>query len=203
MPTGDPICSVCGRYAAHHNMDACLRQVVSRHFDFPLNIDTQTTIPITTPLMNDKWISLDLAKKVITKDHSGKENGFLVELAKDGNLTTVYLSACAPGSFKGFHLHKVRTANYVCIRGKVKVITYTNGVRQETILDSALPERMNIPTMVPTGLSNEWEEEAWIVNTPDPAYDPELKDEQIEYTQEQLDCLFRQSPIKSAWQAGF
>lgn len=130
---------------------------------------------------------IDTAKKVTTFDLNKKENGFLLELGKDGKLTTAYLTAAFPGCFKGYHLHKVREANYVCVKGKVKIILYTEKGREEYILSSDDPKRLHIPTMIPTGLSNEWEEEAWIINTPTPAYDPDLKDEQVDFTEEECE----------------
>ena len=139
-------------------------------------------------------VRTESAKKVTTFDHSGQENGYLLELFKDkisGNETEAYLTVAKPGSFKGYHLHVVRAARYVCLRGKVKVITYENEngrwVRTETVLDSQEPTRMFIPKDIATGLENIGEDEAWLVNYPDPAYDPGLKDEQVEYTQEELE----------------
>jgi dTDP-4-dehydrorhamnose 3,5-epimerase-like enzyme len=131
------------------------------------------------------------AKKVITKDSKGSENGFLIELYKDGEKTTAYLTAAKPGAFKGYHLHRVRAARYCVVRGKMRIITYCrNGnawERQEHIMDAANPSRLFIPKGVATGLENIGEEEAWLINFPDPAYDPNLKDEQVEYTQEELE----------------
>ena len=134
------------------------------------------------------------AKKVQTKDHSGQENGFLIELYKDqetGNKTEAYLTAAFPGAFKGYHLHRVRAARYVAVKGKMKITTYEHGEngweKTETILDAAEPTRMFIPKDIATGLENIGDEEAWLINYPDPAYDPELKDEQVEYTQEELE----------------
>ena len=131
------------------------------------------------------------AKKVLTKDHKGKGNGFLIELYKDGEKTTAYLTAAKPGAFKGYHLHRVRAARYCVIRGKMRIITYSrNGnawERQEHIMDAGAPSRLFIPKDVATGLENIGEEEAWLINFPDPAYDPNLKDEQVEYTQEELE----------------
>ncbi len=60
-------------------------------------------------------------------------------------------------------------------------------VREEHLLDADEPKRLFIPKNIATGLENIGEEEGWLVNYPDPAYDPELKDEQVEYTQEELD----------------
>ncbi len=130
--------------------------------------------------------TLEHAKQVKTYDHSKNENGFLTELFKDGEKTTVYLSAAKPGAFKGYHLHRVRTARYICIKGKIKVIMYKDKVREEYVLDAKNPQRLFIPINVATGLLNIGTEEAWIINFPDPPYDPSLKDEQVEYTEEEL-----------------
>jgi len=126
-------------------------------------------------------------KKVTTYDAHKKENGFLTELFKDGDKTVVYLSVAKPGAFKGYHLHRVRAARYVCLKGKMKIILYVNGKREEYILDASKPERLFIPKKIATGLENIGDEEAWLINYPDPPYDPNLKDEQVEYTQEELE----------------
>lgn len=123
------------------------------------------------------------AHKVLTSDTNNVENGYLVELSKSGRRTDAYLTVAYPGCFKGYHLHKVREANYVCIRGRVRVILFTKRGKQEFILSSDGPDKLHIPMNIPTGISNEWSEEAWLVNFPNPAYDPELKDEQIDFTE--------------------
>lgn len=127
------------------------------------------------------------AKKVTTYDHEGNENGFLIELYKDGKKTSAYISATKPGGFKGYHLHRVRAARYVCLKGKMKIILYVNGKREEHILSANHPSRLFIPPNVATGLQNIGDEEGWLINYPDPAYDPALKDEQVEYTEEELE----------------
>ena len=136
-------------------------------------------------------VTTEPVKKVTTHDHSGEDNGFLIELYKDNDKTIAYLTAATPGSFKGYHLHRVRAARYVCIKGKMTIITYEleNGkwVRTETKLNAENPTRMFIPKDVATGLQNTGDEEAWLINYPDPAYDPSLTDEQVEYTQEELE----------------
>lgn len=133
------------------------------------------------------------AKKVTTFDHAKQENGFLIELFKDketGERTEAYLTAAIPGAFKGYHLHRVRAARYVALKGKMKITTYEhNGEsweKTETILDAENPTRMFIPKDIATGLENIGEEEAWLINYPDPSYDPNLKDEQVEYTEDEL-----------------
>lgn len=127
------------------------------------------------------------AKKITTYNLNKQENGFLIELFKDQEKTTVYLSCAAPGAFKGYHMHRVREAHYVCVRGRIKVILYTEKGREEHILSADKPERLHIPVNIPTGLHNIGEEEAWIINYPNPAYDPNLKDEQVDYTEEQCE----------------
>ena len=127
------------------------------------------------------------AKKVLTRTAVGEENGFLIELYKDEDKTVAYLTAAKPGAFKGYHLHRVRAARYVCLRGKMRIILYKDKQREEHILDATQPSRLFIPPNVATGLENIGEEEAWLINYPDPAYDPNLKDEQVEYNQEELE----------------
>lgn len=128
------------------------------------------------------------AKKIVTKDPSGSENGFLIELLKDGDKTIAYLTAASPGAFKGYHLHRVRAARYICVKGKMKITLQRPGekTREEYILDAGKPKRLYIPKETATGLQNIGEEEAWLINFPDPPYDPTLVDEQVEYTEEEL-----------------
>jgi dTDP-4-dehydrorhamnose 3,5-epimerase-like enzyme len=133
-------------------------------------------------------VSSEAAKRVTTFDHDGNENGWLVELYKDGAKTIAYLTAAAPGAFKGYHLHRIRAARYVCIRGRMKIITYADGRRDEHVLDAAIPQRLFIPPNVATGLQNIGDEEAWLINYPDPPYDPGIEDEQVEYTQAELEA---------------
>lgn len=139
-------------------------------------------------------VKVEDVKKVKTFAHDSSENGFLIELFKDketGGKTEAYLTAAFPGAFKGYHLHRVRAARYVALKGKMKITTYEfadgKWTPTETILDSSNPQRMFIPKDVATGLENIGDEEAWLINYPDPAYDPSLKDEQVEYTKEELE----------------
>lgn len=145
--------------------------------------------------MDISKVEVFAAKKVLTYDASGKQNGWLMELYKDketGQKTESYLTAALPGAFKGYHLHRVRAARYVALKGKMKIITYVREndkwVRSENILEAGKPQRLFIPKNVATGLENIGSEEAWLINYPDPAYDPSLKDEQVEYTKEELEA---------------
>lgn len=82
-------------------------------------------------------------------------------------------------------MHRVRAARYVCLKGVMKIILYMSGKRQEHTLN--VGDTLTIPKDIPTGLYNIGDEEAWLINYPDPPYDPSLKDEQVDYTQEELD----------------
>ncbi|HLD85365.1 MAG TPA: WxcM-like domain-containing protein [archaeon] len=126
------------------------------------------------------------AKRVTTYSLEGKENGFLTELFKDSEKTVFYLSCVRKNDFKGFHLHRVRAARYICVKGKIKIILYKNKKREEHILDSEKPERIFIPSNVATRIMNISDEDSWLINYPDPPYDPGLVDEQVEYTEEEL-----------------
>ncbi|MCR4264115.1 MAG: FdtA/QdtA family cupin domain-containing protein [Candidatus Roizmanbacteria bacterium] len=134
-------------------------------------------------------VKIEEAKKVTTYDLSKRENGFLIELFKDyeGKKTEVYLTCAKPGSFKGYHEHSVRGSRYVCVKGTMKIILYVGGKREEHILTSNPPMRLFIPPHVPTGLENISTEDAWLINYPDPAYDPDLTDEQADYSEEELE----------------
>lgn len=133
-------------------------------------------------------VKIETAKKVDTLDvTTKKENGFLIELLKDNLKTVAYLTAAKPGAFKGYHEHTVRASRYICIKGKMKIILYINGQRKEYILSAGNPKRLYIPPHIPTGLENIGNEEAWLINFPIPYYDPDLKDEQIDYTREEIE----------------
>ena len=123
-----------------------------------------------------------MRKVIPTKDPEGKVNGWLMELQKDGDKTTAYITAVIPGGFKGYHLHRIRVANYVCLRGEVDIVTFHwNNGWEEKRTTLRFGQELTIPVNVPTGLFNLGDEDAWIANFPSPPYDP-LVQEQVEYT---------------------
>lgn len=128
-------------------------------------------------------------KVVKTRDLKGGINGSIIELYKDGEKTIAYITTIMPGTFKGFHLHRVRKGQYVCIKGRVKITLYKPGTKKhgKHILDAKKPQRLFIPVDVAAGIESIGDQEAWIINYTDPPYDPALKDEQIEYTLEELE----------------
>lgn len=128
-------------------------------------------------------------KTIQTRDLDGIVNGSIVELYKDNDKTIAYITTIMPGTFKGYHLHRIRKGQYVCIKGKVKVTLYKPGTKknEEFVLSSEKPQRLFIPTNIAAGIESIGTEEAWIINYTDPPYDPALKDEQVEYTREELE----------------
>lgn len=127
-------------------------------------------------------------KKVATHAAGGSiPNGYLIELFKDGEKTAVYLAATFPRGFKGYHLHQVRKGRFVCLRGRVKITVVDGQQKEEVVLDAATPERLFLPTNVYIGIENVGDEEAWLLNYPDPPYDPSLKGEQLEKTPEDIE----------------
>lgn len=135
-------------------------------------------------------------KKVTTTDSTGAPNGFLIELYKDGSKTTVYLTAALPKAFKGYHCHTVRASHLVCLKGKMKVTVVDGPQRVEHVLDGTKPERLLIPTGVWIGYENIGDEEAWMINFPEPAYDPAVKGEQREKTRAEIAEQLRTPPTR-------
>ena len=136
-----------------------------------------------------KYMITSSAKSVRTFGPNGSINGYLTELQKEGELTTAYLTVAYPRCFKGYHLHKVRESNYVCIRGEVTVITYTKTEgRKETKLSANCSNKMKIGTNIPTGIRNDSREEVWLINFPNPPYDPNLLGEQVEFTEQEAEA---------------
>jgi len=123
-------------------------------------------------------------KVIQTKDLGGNTNGCVIELEKNGKLTTKYASVASPGCFKGYHAHKVREANYICVHGTILVetIEFIDGEILETRTKLDVGDTLHIPINVPTALWNQTGEKAIIINTPQPPYDPDLKDEQVDLT---------------------
>ncbi|MEO6077610.1 MAG: WxcM-like domain-containing protein [Candidatus Andersenbacteria bacterium] len=140
-------------------------------------------------------VLLSQCKRVATYGADGKENGYLLELSKDGDKTTAYLTVAFPGSFKGYHLHLRRTGNFILVSGKLKIIMVQNRIKQEIFLDGASPQRITIPTMIYVGLQNVGTADAWMLNFPQPAYDPSDKGEQQEMSPAEMEDFLSQSSI--------
>jgi hypothetical protein len=126
-------------------------------------------------------IEISAAKRVSTYNADGHPNGWLMELEKSGNLTLCYLTVAFPGCFKGYHLHTKRVSNYVCLRGSCTVILYTKEGRLAHEMKPGY--KLHIDINIPTGIHNRSDEECWLINFPDPPYDPELTGEQVDFDQ--------------------
>lgn len=136
-------------------------------------------------------MELIVTKKIDTFDQAGKKNGWLVELLKEDGKTKSYLTTIFPHVLKGYHLHTTQTSNYVCIKGRLKIILFTlkNQVweREEFVMDSTTPTRFSIPTGLAIGIENISDEVAELINFPDPPFNPDNKNEQINYSLEELE----------------
>lgn len=132
------------------------------------------------------WGVKSQAKKVSTKDQFGLYNGFLLELVKNGSKTESYMTTVKGKGEKGWHYHKKRAANYVCLKGVVAVLLRKPGfeTQEEFILEFG--DTLHIPKEIATCIKNTGNSEAWLANFPDFPYDPADKDEQIDYTTKEL-----------------
>ena len=141
--------------------------------------------------MIDK-VHLEPAKYVVTNDHGATKTASSSRCSRTGRPDDGgYLTAATPGAFKGYHLHRVRAARYVCLRGRMRIILYQR--QGEARPRRAHPRRGRAEAPVHpeerghrprehrrgSGLAGE---------LPDPPYDPALKDEQVEYTQAELEA---------------
>ena len=83
----------------------------------------------------------------------------------------IYFSTIYHQSIKGWHLHKESVLNYVCIKGKVKLVLFDNrkesstkGVYQELILSSEDYFLVTIPPNIWNGFKGLDEAESIIAN---------------------------------------
>jgi dTDP-4-dehydrorhamnose 3,5-epimerase len=125
-------------------------------------------------------------KKFLTKDDDGEVNGFLVPLYnihekffKEGKEPQqVYLTSILPGKVKGPHLHFIRTGFFTCIKGNVRVVLKTeDGYQSFFSGEDHGFKSIEVPTGVPAAIQCLGEEEAYMLNMPNPAWTPEMNDE--------------------------
>lgn len=83
----------------------------------------------------------------------------------------IYFSTIYHQSIKGWHLHKESALNYVCIKGKVKLVLYddrkessSKGVLQELILTPENYFLVTIPPYIWNGFKGLADEESIIAN---------------------------------------
>jgi hypothetical protein len=138
--------------------------------------------------------------KIDTKNEHGQVNGYLVPIynihegffKKGSEPQQVYLTVIAGKAKKGPHLHFIRTGFFTCIKGNIKVVLKTD-TGYQTFYSGEKHQYMSIevPTGVPALLLNNDESEAFVLNMPNPAWTPDMKDEHSadfsDYN-ERLDC---------------
>ena len=117
------------------------------------------------------------------------ERGFLMEILRSDDILfkkfgQVYLTAASPGYVKAWHYHRKQTDNFVCVKGKAKVVLYDNreysktkGELQEFFLSFDNPIVVQIPPGVLHGFEADCDEESYIINIPTEVYNYEKPDE--------------------------
>ena len=121
--------------------------------------------------------------RIPTTDEDGIPNGYVVtvwnanerpELRPD----QVYVTAIAPHSHKGPHLHKVRRGMFCCIKGNVRLVTRAGKVYSSVTIgeDRKYPVAV-IPAGVPACIYNDSDTEALVLNMPSPAWSADALDE--------------------------
>jgi dTDP-4-dehydrorhamnose 3,5-epimerase len=125
-------------------------------------------------------------KRYVTKDEEGHPNGFLVPVynihekffSAGKEPQQVYMTSVLPGKIKGPHLHFIRTGFFTCIKGNVRIVLKTeNGY--EVFYSGEDHEYLSIevPTGIPAAVQCLGDEEALMLNMPNPAWTPEMNDE--------------------------
>jgi dTDP-4-dehydrorhamnose 3,5-epimerase len=125
-------------------------------------------------------------KKYETRTEQGDVNGYLVPLynihdkffEEGKEPQQVYLTTIQPGKIKGPHLHFIRTGCFTCIKGNVRVVLKIEG--QYKVFFSGEDHEYRsiiVPTGIPAAVQCLGNEEALMLNMPQPAWTPDMKDE--------------------------
>lgn len=112
-------------------------------------------------------------REIKTYDIKHIQNGSIIELFKDKTKTNVYITIIKPGVFKGYHIHSKRTNKFTCIKGDIVIHHKEKAKRKGIItLNDSILERVVIPPNVLIGIENIGKTDAWLLNYPNPSYDP-------------------------------
>jgi dTDP-4-dehydrorhamnose 3,5-epimerase len=124
--------------------------------------------------------------KYTTKDKSGDINGFLIpiynvndkDIPENYTPKQVYLTTVGIGKIKGPHLHYKRDGFFTCIKGNVRIILKIDG-KYITYFSGENHEYLSIfiPKGIPAAIQNISDEEAFLLNMPNPAWTKEMNDE--------------------------
>jgi dTDP-4-dehydrorhamnose 3,5-epimerase len=125
-------------------------------------------------------------KKFTTKDEHGDVNGFLVPIynihdkffAPGKEPQQVYMTTILPGTIKGPHLHFIRTGFFTCIKGNVRVVLKTDEGYQTVFSGEDYEyQSIEVPTGIAAAVQCLGDEEAYLLNMPNPAWTPDMNDE--------------------------
>lgn len=117
------------------------------------------------------------------------ERGFLMEILRSDDkifkkFGQAYLTAVHPGYVKAWHYHKKQTDNFVCVKGRVKVVLYDNRSRsstkgevQEFFMNLENPLLVQIPAGIIHGFEADCDEDSYILNIPTELYNHKNPDE--------------------------
>jgi dTDP-4-dehydrorhamnose 3,5-epimerase len=125
-------------------------------------------------------------KKFLTKNLTGKTNGFLVPIINvHDNFVEdeqwpkqVYLTVTSPNEVKGPHLHYKRWGLFTCIKGNIKIVVRIDDKYQEYFSGENYEfQTIQVPAGIPAALVNIGNEDAYILNMPAPSWHPDDLDE--------------------------
>ena len=125
-------------------------------------------------------------KKYITYDENKITNGFLISLynindkffSKGKEPQQVYLTTILPQTFKGPHLHYIRTGYFTCILGNVKIVLKTEDGYKEFYSGTDYNYlSVEVPAGIPAVIQNIGSIEAILINMPNPAWTSNMNDE--------------------------
>lgn len=122
------------------------------------------------------------SRTIETKSADGTPNGSVVLLwhADAGEpIGQVYMTTILPGQSKGPHLHRIRAGRFTCVRGTVKIVTRDADGGYRTHLSG--PDHgfatVRVPVGTPAAMYNVGDEEALVLNMPNPGWRAEEPDE--------------------------
>ncbi len=124
--------------------------------------------------------------KHITKGKDGTANGFLIPVynVHDGFLAEpqrpqqVYVTVVSPGAIKGPHLHMKRWGVFTCIKGNVKIVMkMADGYVELFSGEHHSFCSVQIPAGTPAAIQCIGTEDAYVLNTPSPAWQADDQDD--------------------------
>ena len=133
-----------------------------------------------------KGVTTKKCKLVNTSGFDKKTNGVLMEIAsvRDNwsqflDNSQVYLTTVKPGFKKGFHLHKLKTNQVTCIKGRIVLGVWDGKRIKEYKMNAKEPITVKIPKKHALAFYNPSKvEEAYIINLCSPPYDPEVREQE-------------------------